>query len=235
MNRYATVVFDVGGTLLRFNLDLLARAYQAAAAPLGVALEFAPTRAALETLESELPARSQQRLISLEADDGKHFWDEFYAEGFRRLGVFADMSAAAAHIRERFQRAEFEALFDDVLPALDTLKARGFALGILSNFSANCEDVLRLVGIHSYFSFFVVSALAGVEKPDPRIFDLTVRAANQPRADIVYIGDSVFHDIQGARRAGIDAILVDRQNQHRDWNGARVQNLQKLITYLERE
>ncbi len=235
MNRYATVVFDVGGTLLRFNLDFLARVYQESAAPLGVALDFAQTRAVLEMLEGELPARSQQRLISLEADDGKGFWDEFYAEGFRRLGVLADVSAAAAQIRERFQRAEFEALFDDVLPALEALKARGFALGILSNFSANCEDVLRLVGIHSFFSFFVVSALAGVENPDPRIFDLTVRAANQPRADIVYIGDSLFHAIEGARRAGIDAILVDRQNQQRDWNGARVQNLQELVTYLERE
>ncbi len=235
MNRYATIVFDVGGTLLRFNLDLLARAYQAAAAPLGVALDFAPTRATLETLEHELPARSQPRLISLEPDDGKRFWDEFYSEGFRRMGISADVSAAAAQIRERFQRAEFEALFDDVLPTLDALTARGFTLGILSNFSANCEDVLRQVGVQRYFSFFVVSALAGVEKPDPRIFDLTVRAANQPREAIVYIGDSPFHDIEGARRAGIDAILVDRQDQHRDWNGARVQNLQELVVYVVKE
>ena len=235
MSRYAAIVFDVGGTLLRFNLDLLARAYQDAAAPLGVALEFAQTRAVLETLEHELPARSQQRLISLEADDGNGFLDDFFGEGFRRLGITADTSPAAARIRERFQRAEFETLFDDVLLTLDALRARGFALGILSNFSPNCEDVLRQVGVHRYFSFFVVSAIVGVEKPDPRIFDLTVRAANQPRAEIVYIGDSIFHDIEGARRAGIAAILVDRQNQHRDWNGARVQGLNELIVYLKKE
>ncbi len=235
MSRYSTLVFDVGGTLLRFNLDALARAYQDAGAPLGVALDFAPTRAVLEALEYELPTRSQQRLISLEEDDGKSFWDDFYGEGFRRLGVTRDVSAAAAGIRERFQRGEFETLFDDVIPTLDALAARGFTLGILSNFSANCEDVLRQVGVHRHFSFFVVSGIAGVEKPDPRIFDLTVRAANRPRAEIVYIGDSTFHDIDGALRAGVDAILVDRQNRHRDWSGARVQNLNELIGYLDKE
>ncbi len=235
MSRYSTIVFDVGGTLLRFNLDALARAYLDAGAPLGVSLDAAKTYAVLETLERELPARSQQRLVSLEEDNGKDFWDKFYGDGFRRLGVTRDVTAAVAGIRERFQRAEFEALYDDVIPALDVLAARGLSLGILSNFSPNCEDVLRQVGAHRYFSFFVVSAIAGVEKPDARIFDLTVRAANRPRSEIVYIGDSIFHDIEGAQRAGIDAILIDRQNQHRDWNGARVQGLIELVRYLEKE
>lgn len=235
MGRYSTIVFDVGGTLLRFNLDALARAYMEAAAPLGISLDLAPTRAVVEALERELPARAQQRLISLEVDNGKDFWDGFYGDGFRRLGVTRDVSAAVAAIRERFQRGEFETLFDDVIPTLEALSARGISLGILSNFSPNCEDVLRQVGVHRYFSFFVVSGIAGVEKPDPRIFDLTTRAANRPRTQIVYVGDSIFHDIEGARRAGIDAILVDRNNQHRDWNGARVQNLNELTRYLDKE
>jgi FMN phosphatase YigB (HAD superfamily) len=234
MGRYSTIVFDVGGTLLRLNLDALARAYLDAVAPLGVALDFSQARAVVAALERELPARTQERLISLEKDNGTGFWDEFYNDGFCRLGITSDMSAAATHIRERFQRAEFEVLFDDVLPALEALTARGFALGILSNFSPNLEGVLRQVGVHQYFSFFVVSAIAGVEKPDSRIFDLAVRAANRLRSEIVYIGDSIFHDIEGAQRAGIDAILVDRPAQHLVWKGGRVQDLYELIKYLEK-
>jgi HAD superfamily hydrolase (TIGR01509 family) len=235
MRRYSTVVFDVGGTLLRFNLDALAHAYVEAAAQLGASLDFARTRAVVAELERELPARTRQRLISLEADNGEGFWNDFYGEGFRRLDVAADVSAAAADIRVHFQRGEFEKAFDDVIPTLDKLTARGLNLGILSNFSPNCEDVLRQVGVHRYFSFFVVSAVVGVEKPDPRIFDLTVRAANRPRTELVYIGDSLFHDIEGAQRAGIDAVLVDRLNQHRDWSGARVQDLGELVNYLEKD
>lgn len=229
MKSYSTMVFDVGGTLLRLNLDALADAYVQAGASLNDAIDFNHARAVLEVLESELPTWQQKRAVSLEHDSGIEFWDGFYSEGFRRLGVTRDVSAVVTRIRERFQRAEFETLFDDVLPALATLAARGTALGILSNFSANLEDVLRQLGIHRYFKFFVVSAVVGVEKPDPRIFDLTVRAANCPRAEIVYIGDSIFHDVEGARRAGIAALLMDRENRHTDFAGARVRDLRELI------
>lgn len=235
MKKFSTVIFDVGGTLLRFDLDALARAYINAGAARGLSLDFARTRMMIETLERELPERSRQRLISLENDNGKNFWDDFYGEGFRRLGVTRDMGAAVDEISTRFQRAEFEALFDDVIPALDALTTRGVSLGILSNFSSNCEDVLRQVGVHHYFKFFIVSAVAGVEKPDPKIFALSVVAANRPREEIVYVGDSIFHDIEGARRAGIAAILVDRADQHRDYPGARVQDLRAVVRHLEKE
>ena len=233
MKHYTTMVFDVGGTLLRFDLDKLARAYLGACAAQGLSLDFARVRAVVEALELELPARTQQRRISLEEGYGTNFWDDFYGEGFRRLGIAGDMSAAVVDIRERFQRAEYEALFADVLPTLAALAARGVTMGILSNYSPNCEDVLRQVGIHSYFSFFVVSGLAGVEKPDPRIFDLVVRAANRSRSEIVYIGDSLFHDIQGAARGGLDALLVDRFNRYPEFTGPRVRGLGELIAYAQ--
>lgn len=235
MSGYSAFVFDVGGTLLCFDLDKMARAMVDASAALGITLDFAQTRAVAAMLEHELPLRSQERLISLEQDNGQSFWDGYYGEGFRRLGVKGDVSAPAAGIRERFQRAEFEMLFDDVIPTLEALTARGAALGILSNFSSNCEDVLRQMNVHRYFSFFVVSALAGVEKPDPRIFELAVQAANRPREEIVYIGDSIFHDMEGARGAGVAAVLVDRADQHPGWRGRRVKSLTGLVELLDKE
>ena len=229
MLSYSTIVFDVGGTLLQLDYDAVARVYLEVGAARGSALDFAHARAVIETLENEVPLRQQNRPVSLEGDDGKSFWDEFFTDGFRRLGVMGDVSRAVAEIRERFQRGEFEALFDDVLPTLTALTARGKRLGILSNFSPNLENLLRQVGIHHYFAFFVVSGIVGVEKPDPRIFDLLVRAADAPRAEIVYVGDSVFHDIASARRAGIAGVLVDRQNRHPDFNGVRVRDLRELV------
>jgi len=229
MRQYSTIVFDVGGTLLRLNLDALTQAYLASAQSLNLSIDFERTRSVIADLEMELPTWQQNRVVSLENDNGKGFWVDFYSEGFRRLGITHDVTLAADKIRERFQCAEFETLFDDVLPTLEALTQRGIPLGILSNFSTNLEIVLRQVGIHHYFRFFVVSAVAGVEKPDPRIFDLTVRAANQPREKIVYIGDSVYHDIDGAQRAGMNAILVDRSNRHPEFDGARVCDLRELI------
>ena len=229
MLSYSTIVFDVGGTLVLLNYDAIARLYLDAGATLGIALDFAKARAVIETLENEVPLRQQNRPVSLEGDNGRNFWDEFYTEGFRQLGVMGDVSRAVTDLRERFQRGEFEALYADVLPTLTALHAHGKRLGILSNFSPNLENVLRQIGIHGYFSFCVVSAIVGVEKPDPRIFDLMVRVASTPRSDIVYVGDSIFHDIEGARNAGIAGILVDRQNQYPEFNGTRVRDLRELV------
>lgn len=235
MKRYPTIIFDVGGTLLQLNVDKLAHTYVQLAARRGISLDHALTRAVLVELEGELPSRSRERQISLEKSSGQGFWEEFYGEGFRRLGVQADMSAEAAEIRERFQRAEFEMLFPDVLPALQGLEDAGIQMGILSNFSPNCEDVLKLMRVHHFYSFFVVSALAGMEKPDPRIFELAVRAAQRPRADILYVGDSIFHDIEGANRAGLDAVLVDRRERFTDFPGMRITNLTELVAWSGKE
>lgn len=229
MLKYSTIVFDAGGTLLQMNYDALARAYVDAAAAWNTPIDFAAARVVIETLESELPTWQQTRRVSLEQDNGREFWNSFFAEGFKRLNITRDVMSAADAIRARFQNAEFEMLFDDVAPALADLHARGKTLGILSNFSTNLENILRRLGVHHYFDFFIISAAVGVEKPDARIFDLTVRAANRSRAEIVYVGDSVFHDVEGARRAGIDAILVDRHNRHPDFEGARVRDLRELV------
>lgn len=226
---YTTIVFDAGGTLLHMDYDVLARVYVQVAATRGVTIAPAYARAVLEELENEMPQRQRQRAVSLEADNGARFWDEFFGDGFRRLGVSDEIAREITELRTRFQRGEFETLYDDVLPTLEALRAQGKQLGILSNFSPNLEDVLRALGIHAYFSFFIVSGIVGIEKPDARIFDLMVRAARVPRTDIVYVGDSVFHDIEGARAAGLAAILLDRYHQHPKFNGARVHTLRELV------
>lgn len=226
---YSTMVFDAGGTLLHMDYEALARVYVHAAATRGVQVSIPRARAILEALENEMPQRQRQRAVSLEADNGARFWDEFFGDGFRRLGVLDQMTREVTDIRARFQRGEFETLYDDVVPTLQALRAQGKHLGILSNFSPNLEDVLRALGIHAYFSFFIVSGIVGIEKPDARIFDRMVRAARVPRAEIVYVGDSVFHDIAGARAAGLAAILVDRYNQHPEFDGARVRTLRELV------
>ncbi len=226
---YSTLVFDVGGTLLHLDYDALARVYVHVAATRGVEISMQHARTVLAALESEMPQRQQHRAVSLEEDNGVRFWDEFFGDGFRRLGVRDEMAHAVTTIRERFQRGEFETLYEDVVPALTALRAQGKRLGILSNFSPNLENVLRALGIHSYFSFFVVSGIVGIEKPDARIFDVMVQAARVPRHEIVYIGDSLFHDVEGARAAGIAAIWVDRHNQHPEFAGARVRDLRELV------
>jgi putative hydrolase of the HAD superfamily len=226
------IIFDVGGTLLHFDRAKLAQFYARAVSERNILLDFTRIEIVLEGLEHELPSLSQERELSLEEDMGKSFWDFFYAEGFRRLGIKADMSEPVAEIRARFMRGEFEALFDDTVPTLEAFASRGVPMGIVSNFSPNLEQILRQQGIHRYFDFFIVSAIAGVEKPDPRIFDLAVDVGKYAREQLVYVGDSIFHDMQGAQNAHIAGILVDRTNRFPDYPGERIENLMELVEII---
>lgn len=232
---YPTLIFDVGGTLLHFDQARMQQVYLNAAQARGTTLNPARVGAVLEQLESELPALAQHRALSLEVDFGKTFWEDFYTEGFRRLGVRADVTDAVAQIREQFMRGDFEGLYADTLRALSALEAHNVPMGILSNFSPNLQDLLRKLGIQDYFRFFIVSSIVGLEKPDKKIFDLAVSAANRPRSQVVYVGDSIFHDMEGARAADVAAILIDRGNRHSDYAGVRVQNLGELVSLIEKE
>lgn len=232
---FSIVLFDVGGTLIHFDHTKLVQFYATAAAKSDNPIPLAHISAVLTLLERDLPTLTRPRALSLEKEFGKSFWDDFYAEGFRRLGITHDMSRPVTEIRERFMRGELETVFDDTFSTLNALKSHGMPMGIVSNFSPNLEEVLRQQGIYDYFQFFVVSAIAGVEKPDPKIFNLAVDLAQRPRSEIVYVGDSVYHDMDGARAAGIAGILIDRANAYGEYPGARMQDLNELIPFLAKE
>jgi REG-2-like HAD superfamily hydrolase len=229
-NTYSTYLFDVGGTLIKFDEQRRALAYAERAASVGVAVSADEAARVLEQLDHELPARTREVPLSLlPRSVQRAFWLDFWAEGFRQLGVGdADARRFADELLDPAHGGNFQAVFPDVVPALQALRARGKRLGIISNFSPNCETLLRELRLAHYFDFFIVSGILGVEKPDPRIFYAAIAAAGKPVAELVYVGDSVFHDVEGAHSVGMDAILIDRRDRCQDSNIVRVRDLREL-------
>lgn len=159
---------------------------------------------------------------------------------FLRKAAIARVAQQAGYPAEVAQPA-FEAfhaarnrvqLFDDVLPALGQLRAR-YRLMSLSNGNAD----LGAIGLGSYFELSLSAREAGAAKPDRRVFAaLLARAALEP-AEVVYVGDDPHADVEGARRAGLEAVWVDRSG--RDWPlelarpTHRVARLDQLLTLLD--
>ena len=65
------------------------------------------------------------------------------------------------------------------------------------------------------FDVVVDSETAGYYKPDPRIFQRACDALSVPAGEAVMVGDTPETDVQGARRAGLRAVWLNRG--HRDW------------------
>jgi putative hydrolase of the HAD superfamily len=58
-----------------------------------------------------------------------------------------------------------------------------------------------------------VSHLEGVEKPDPTLFRRVLARLSAPREQALHVGNLPDEDLEGARAAGVDGLLVDRHGR----------------------
>jgi HAD superfamily hydrolase (TIGR01509 family) len=92
---------------------------------------------------------------------------------------------------------------------LASLREQGYQLGVVSNADGRIEDALSLAGLIEYLDVVVDSAVVGVAKPDPRIFDHALDALSVSPHDACYVGDSAIFDVPAARGAGLAVWLID--------------------------
>jgi len=111
-------------------------------------------------------------------------------------------------------RAMLDALsfvaFPDAAPALRELRGRGLALVVVSNWDCSLPEWLERAGLSGLLDGAVSSAAAGEAKPGSAPFHAGLQIAGVAPAEAVHVGDSWESDVEGARAAGIRAVLVTR-------------------------
>jgi 2-haloalkanoic acid dehalogenase type II len=103
--------------------------------------------------------------------------------------------------------------FPEVPAALGELRERGLRLVVASNWDCSLPEVLEGAGVRSLVDGVVSSAVAGAPKPHPAVFHEALRVAGAAAAEAVHVGDSERNDIEGARAAGVRALLVLRHGE----------------------
>lgn len=106
------------------------------------------------------------------------------------------------------ERHLWSAVVEGSAESLARLRAAGLRLGVVSNSDGRVEEALRAAGLREYFDVVMDSALIGVEKPDPRIFQAALNALGVAPEEALYVGDLYEVDILGAEAAGISAVLL---------------------------
>jgi len=123
--------------------------------------------------------------------------------------------------------------YDDVLPGLDRLRGR-VLVGSISNGNAD----LKAIGLSHHFKVSVAAHELGVAKPDAAIFLEACRLLDVAPEDAVYVGDDVLLDVQGAQRAGLRAVWMNRNGsrlhlEHGVVPDAIVRDFGELLAWLE--
>lgn len=102
------------------------------------------------------------------------------------------------------------AAFPDAIPTLERLQPT-VMLGLVSDAQRIfLEPELRLAGLAPYFPVRIISGDYGFRKPDPRLFVMALAALGVRPEEAAYVGDHPYHDVCGARAAGLTSILLAR-------------------------
>ncbi|MFQ5810606.1 MAG: HAD family hydrolase, partial [Armatimonadota bacterium] len=194
--RYAAVIFDLFGTLIdNYSVQDHRRVLGEVARALGA------------------PEEGFARL-----------WGETYND--RATGAFPTLEASIEHIcRELDVQADAARMADalgirlsltrrtlvprgDALETLAELRARGLKTGLISDCS---EEVPRLWGETPFASAIeapVFSCVAGVKKPDPRIYRLACEGLEVEPEACLYVGDGSSRELSGAAAVGMSPVLI---------------------------
>ena len=177
--------------------------------------------------------------------------DEYYAQEYLRDGDFwcdhdravqiwldmynlmagycgiADSGLAQAVYDEYLKPCNWS-LFPDAPSCLKALKRLGFRLGVISNWDATLENLLRDMGYLPYFDEVVSSAAVGYRKPSKEIFDIALERMNMRPEQAIHVGDLPEADGEGAASAGIRPIIIDRNGSGGPCKFERISSLTAL-------
>ena len=123
--------------------------------------------------------------------------------------------------------------FPHVWQALDQLKAQGYVMGAITNGNA---DIHR-VGLTQHFDFQFNAHQAGVEKPDPLIFQMMLKHTQLSAEQIIHIGDNPIADVLGAQELGMATIWVNvitQQWQHEFRADQQIECISDLPTAVQK-
>jgi len=128
----------------------------------------------------------------------------------------------------------WELVPDDVPPALRALKARGLHLTVVSNANGTLCAHMDRVGLSPSVRCVLDSQDLGVEKPDPRLFEIALERSAAERDSTIHVGDIYHVDVVGARAAGIRPVLLDQAGLYEDADCPRVRSLGELVGEIEK-
>ena len=233
------VFLDAGLTLIHSELSLATLCYEAGQAR-GLSLSMPALEAAVPRA-STLLHQTQRGDPDLWSSDDRvqKLWAGFYTAVYREAGVEADeatLNACAAGVYERYLAPGAWKLYPDVLPTLVALRDRGYTVGVVSDWgSMLIGKVLLPLDVGRYIDFMVVSAVQREAKPGSGLYREALARAGVSARHAIHVGDNYITDVLGARSAGIEGILLDREGARRNMalDCPRIESLEELLALVK--
>jgi putative hydrolase of the HAD superfamily len=129
---------------------------------------------------------------------------------------------------------------DGAVETLRELRERGRLVGLITVCTEDVELLWPETAFAGLFDAEVFSNAVGLSKPDPRIYLRCCELLGVEPHDAVFVGDGANDELAGARRVGMEAILIHRPGEEplwpelAEWDGPRVTSIPEVLEVLER-
>jgi putative hydrolase of the HAD superfamily len=151
---------------------------------------------------------------ALDPDDHRYDAEVFVRYTRRIIELMGGTSPAAEtvarELSDEWAHHHHFFLYDDVRESLEVLVGRGVRLGLISNSHRCLESFQAHFALDGLISVAISSAEHGYMKPHPAIFRAALERMDVRAADAMMVGDSLAHDVIGARQAGMRGVLLAR-------------------------
>lgn len=124
-------------------------------------------------------------------------------------------------------------LFDDVIPLFNELNRKSIKSVILTNGPSDGQrDKILALNLNYLVSNIYISEEIGYSKPNREVYEYVLNDLSCSLSEIIMVGDSIKYDYEGAKKIGMEAVLVDRSNIHKDFSGLKVSSMLELMSIL---
>lgn len=171
------------------------------------------------------------------------WWFDIVHAVYYRVGMFEGFDEYFDEVYEGFDGSRHWTLYPETIEVLGALRARGYELGIISNFDTRLFNVLRGLGLRDRFDTVTLSTLTRAAKPSARMFEAALEKHAVDPDEAVHVGDSRAEDAEAATAAKLVGIWLDRDGRAGKgagpgYAGHRIislSELPKLLDSLERK
>ena len=224
--RIETLLLDAGGVLVVPNWKRVSETLQRH----GVESTAAALRAAEPAVKFAIDT-----FVGVSTSSDARRWGDYLEGVLKTAGVPLDQRALEALEEIRAYHAAnnlWEDVPEDVVPALEQIRRLGLTVAVASNANGTVQRALDRLGLSEYFDVVCDSHFEGVEKPQPRFFEIVLERCGGRRDTTLHVGDLYHIDIVGARNSGLDAVLLDRHDQYAGFDVERIRTLGELVDRL---
>lgn len=153
-----------------------------------------------------------------------------FKEAFASVGIYNDILAFDFEMNYLDEVIHYHFLVKGAEEILFYLKEKKYKIHVLSNgFKKSTKRKILKSNLKNYIDTIISSEEIEILKPDPKIFEYSLKKTNSDLKKSIFIGDDWIADAIGALKFGFKTIFFNRNLDNSDYSHDKIIEIHDLL------